>query len=315
MRLPVSHAGSRLLAAVAALFVLVPTVNAAPTPVKIELPVVRAVQLYSMPRDGADGEDDVYLVASGVANGKEFQKRLPESGTMKVSPKKPAFSPDKPGAVWEGTLNDGEFAYVTVVLMQGEGKDQSKLKEFQSRLDAAAKKSPERSKKTLTTEESDKLIEGTLKAQRDVITRVKDTFAREKKTDHFGGLFNVFVWNNGGKIVKRLDPVGLTFGEHYGTDAKIYSKLKYTRANVLEKDNAGDWNEVQFAPVDDENPDVVRVKMLETEYVPDGNQKLRKVTDYLADVRVQANGKPLPWELAGEQTGPGTLHTYWEYAE
>jgi hypothetical protein len=123
------------------------------------------------------------------------------------------------------------------------------------------------------------------------------------------------VWNNGGKIVKRLDPVGLTFGEHYGTNEKIYTKLKYTRPNVLEKDEAGDWNEVQFAPVDDEEPTVVRVKMLETEYVPDGDQKLRKVTDYLLDVRVQAAGKPLEWELGGEETGTSTLHTYWEYAE
>lgn len=289
--------------------------GAAPVPVKIEIPIVRAVQLYSMPRDDAEGEDDIYLVASGVAKGQEFQKRLPESGTIKVAPKKAAFSPEKPGVVWEGILNDGEFAYVTVVLMQGDGKDVARLKEFQGKLDAAAKKVAERSKKAINTDESDKIVEQTLKNQHEVVTKVKDTFSREKKTDHFGGLFNLLVWNNGGKVTKRLDPVGLTFGEHYGIDAKIYSKLKYTRPNVLEKDDAGDFNEVQFAPVDDDKPEVVRVKMLETEYVQDGDQKLRKVTDYLADVRVQANGKPLEWELGGEQTGPGTLHTYWEYAE
>jgi hypothetical protein len=285
--------------------------SAAPIPVKIEIPIIRPIQLHTMQQDG---EDEIYLLASGVAKGQEFQKRFPEQGTLKVAPKKPAFSPEKPAVVWEGELNDGEFAYATVVLMHGQGKDQSKLKEFQTRL-ADAAKSPERAKKTLTTEESDKLIEQTLKAQREVITKVKDTFSRDKKTDHFGGLFNLMVWNNGGKLVKRLDPVGLTFGEHAGINEKIYTKLKHTRANVLEKDSSGDWNEVTFAPVDDDEPTVVRVKMLETEYVPQGDQKLRKVTDYLVEVRVQAAGKPTEWELGGEVTGPSTLHFYWEYAE
>jgi hypothetical protein len=301
------------LALVAAAFA--PAVRAGPVPVKIDLPALRAIQLNNM---NPDGEDDVYLVVSGVAKGEEIHKRLPETGTMKVAPKKPAFTPEKPGALWEGQLDDGEFAYVTVVLMQGEGKDEAKLKEFAGKLDEVAKKVEARSKKKFEgkSEDVDKLVEQTLAGQREVVTKVKDTFSREKKTDHFGGLFNVLVWNNGGKITKRLDPVGLTFGEHHGIDAKIYTKLKYTRPNVLEKDQAGDWNEVQFAPVDDEDAVVVRVKMLETEYVKgDNDATTRKVTDYLTDVRVQADGKPLEWELAGEQTGPGTLHTYWEYAE
>jgi hypothetical protein len=301
------------LALVAAAFA--PAVRAAPVPVKIDLPALRPIQLNNM---DPDGEDDVYLVVSGVAKGEEINKRLPETGTMKVAPKKPAFTPEQPGVLWEGQLDDGEFAYVTVVLMQGEGKDEAKLKEFTGKLDAAAKKVEARSKKKIegSSEDADKLVEQTLAGQREVVTHVKDTFAREKKTDHFGGLFNVLVWNNGGKITKRLDPVGLTFGEHHGIDAKIYTKLKYTRPNVLEKDEAGDWNEVQFAPVDDEDAVVVRVKMLETEYVKGDNDAMtRKVTDYLTDVRVQADGKPLEWELGGEQTGPGTLHTYWEYAE
>ena len=38
-----------------------------------------------------------------------------------------------------------------------------------------------------------------------VLTKnVKETFAREKKTDHYGGLFNILLWNNNGKLVKRL---------------------------------------------------------------------------------------------------------------
>ena len=313
MRLPLSSVLPVTL--LAAAFVL--PASAAPVQVKVELPMIRAVQLYTMPKEGEEdkAQDEVYLFASGVAKGQEFHKRLPEQGTIKVSPKQPAFSPEKPGAVWEGELADGEFVYVTVVLMHGTGSDASKLKEFQGSLADAAKKAPERGKKTITSDEFDKLVEGTVKAQQELIMKVKDTFSREKKTDHYGGLFNLMVWNNGGKITKRLDPVGLTFGEHYGIDAKIYTKLKYTRPNVLEKDDAGDWNEVQFPPVDEDEPTVVRVKMLETEYVTVGEQKLRKVTDYLVDVRATAGGKPLEWELGGEVTGPGTLHTYWEYAE
>jgi hypothetical protein len=229
--------------------------QAAPTPVKVEIPIVRPIQTYTLGQEGGQAEDEIYLLASGVANGQEFNKRIPEQGTVKAAPKTPPFE-GKPATVWEGNLNDAEFAYVTVVLMQGSGKDEAKLKEFQGKLDAAAKGVAERSKKTLTTAESDKLIEETLKAQQGVVAKVKDTFSREKNTDHFGGLFNLIVWNNGGKITKRLDPVGLTFGEHYGVDAKIYTKLKYTRANVLEKDKAGGWNEVQFPPVDEDQPDV-----------------------------------------------------------
>jgi hypothetical protein len=301
------------LALVAAAFA--PAVRAAPVPVKIDLPALRAIQLNNM---NPDGEDDVYLVVSGVAKGEEIHKRLPETGTLKVSPKKQAFTPEQAGTLWEGQLDDGEFAYVTVVLMQGEGKDEAKLKEFQGKLDEAAKKVEARSKKKFEGkgEDADKLVEETLAGQREVVAKVKDTFSREKKTDHFGGLFNVLVWNNGGEITKRLDPVGLTFGEHAGIDAKIYTKLKLTRSNVLEKDKAGDWNEVQFAPVDDEDAVVVRVKMLETEYVKGENDAMnRKVTDYLTDVRVIADGKPLEWELGGEERGISALHTYWQYAE
>lgn len=295
---------------------LCPAAWAAPAQVKIDIPALRAIQLNVLAKDGQQAEDDVYLVAGGVAKGQEFTKRFPETGTLKAAPKKMPIEPAKPAVLWEGELAEGEFAYVTVVLMQGQGRDEAKFKEFQSRLADAAKNAAgeQRAKKTLTTEDSDKLVEQTVKAQREIITKVKDTFSRDKNTDHYGGLFNILVWNNGGRITKRLDPVGLTFGEHYGNDPKIYTKLKYTRPNVLEKDKGGDWNEVQFAPVDEDNPTVVRVKMLETEYIK-GEQVTRKVTDYLADVEVVVAGKPLKWELGGEQTGPGTLHTYWEYAE
>ena len=315
MRLPLSRVLGLCTAMV--LSGVASAVRAAPVPVKIEIPIVRAIQLNVMTKEGEEekAQDDVYLFVSGVAKGQEVNKRLPEQGTLKVSPKQPAFSAEKPGALWEGQLDDGEFAYLTVVLMHGTGSDAAKLKEFQGKLAEAAKKAEARTKKTISSDEFDKIVESTLEAQREVIGKVKDTFSREKKTDHYGGLFNVMVWNNGGKITKRLDPVGLTFGEHFGIDAKIYTKLKYTRSNVLEKDKAGDWNEVQFQPVDDDKPEVIRVKMLENEFVKEGDQSLRKTTDYLLDVRVTAGGKVLEWEKGGEQTGPGALHTYWDYAE
>jgi hypothetical protein len=289
--------------------------GAAPTPVKIEIPIIRPIQTYTLAKEGGgDAEDEIFLLTSGVAQGQEFTKRIPEQGTVKTAPKTPAFE-GKPATIWEGTLNDGEFAYVTVVLMQGSGKDHAKLKEFQGKLDAAAKTVAERSKKTATTQDTDKVIEQTLKAQREVIAKVKDTFSREKNTDHYGGLFNLMVWNNGGKITKRLDPVGLTFGEHKGVDAKIYSKIKLTRTNVLEKAKDGGWNEVQFNPIDDDKPEVVRVKMLENEYVKQGDQSIKKTIDYLADVKVTAGGKVQTWELGEEQHGETALQTYWDYAQ
>jgi hypothetical protein len=196
--------------------------------------------------------------------------------------------------------------------MHGDGKDAAKLKGFQEKLAGAVKGA--QGKKTITGDDFDTLLSDAVKGQQAVVTKVKETFSREKNTDHYGGLFNIMVWNSGGKISKRVDPVGLTFGEHYGVDPKIYTKLKYTRQNVLEQDDAGDWNEIQLAPVSDDE-DAVRVKMLETEYVKQPDGMVKKVTDYLVDVMVTADGEALTWELGGEQTGPGTLHTYWEYAE
>jgi hypothetical protein len=282
---------------------------AAPIPVKIDLTALRAIQQYTM-KEGA--EDDVYVVVTGVAKGQDVNNRLPESGTLKASPKKPPITAKQPATLWQGELADGEFAFLQVLLMHGDGKDQAKLKAFQEQLAPSVKGA--KGKKTITSDEFDNLLSTAVKGQQQVVTKVKETFAREKKTDHYGGLFNVMVWNSGGKISKRVDPVGLTFGEHYGIDPKIYTKLKYTRPNVLVQDEGGDWNELKLAPVSDEE-DAVRVKMLETEYVKGGDVVVRKVTDYLADVMVTADGKPLTWELGGEQTGPGELHTYWEYAE
>jgi hypothetical protein len=174
----------------------------------------------------------------------------------------------------------------------------------------------ERSKKTLAEADVKKLAEATVKAQQAVIKDIKKIFSRDKNTDHFGGLFNVLLWNNNGKLVKRLDPVGLTFGEHYGTDEKIYTKLKYTRPNVLVQDDGGEWSQVQLEPLS-EDQQTIRVKMLENEFFkkPGGGETVRNTTDYVAELQVTAGGKPALWELAGEQVGPGALHTYWDWAE
>jgi hypothetical protein len=300
-----------LAGCLAAAFLLAPFASAAPVPVKVELSALRAIQLNTTEKDA---DDDVYLVVQGVAKGADVQKRVPDSGTLKANRKKQPITDKQPVTLWQGELDNGEYAFLTVLTFQGQGKDTAKVKQLQDQLAAAGK--AERSKKTLTPDDAKALATATVKAQQAVIKDVKNTFSREKKTDHYGGLFNVLVWNNNGKITKRLDPVGLTFGEHYGLDAKIYTKLKYTRNNVFEQDpDNKDWFETQYGPLNDDE-DAVRVKMLETEYIktPEGDAN-KKVTDYLADVKVYQGDKALKWATGGEHPGPGTLHTWWEYAE
>ena len=303
-----------LVACVAFAFVASASVaHAAPVPTKVELSAIRAIQVNTTE---PDGDDQVFVLVGGVAGGKDVQKRIPEQGTLPSNRKKPPITDDKPATLWEGPLGDGEFALVTVAVFQGQGKDEAKLKAFQDQLAAAGKKAPERSKKTLAAGDIKTLAAATVKAQQEVIKGIKDTFSREKKTDHYGGLFNVLVWNNNGKIVKRIDPVGLTFGEHYGVDPKIYTKLKNTRTNVLEQDpDSKDWFETQVRPLNDDE-DGVNVKMLENEYIKDANGDMnKKTTDYLATVKVYSADKALKWATAAEHPGPGALHVWWEYAE
>jgi hypothetical protein len=286
--------------------------QAAPVPVDVNLVALHAIQTYALDEKE---DDQVYLLVSGVAGGKDVNQRLPKEGTLPANVKKPPVTKKKPASLWKGELADGEFALLTVVLMQGKGADAAKLKAFADARAAAETKVAERSKKTLAEDDVKKLAEGTVKAQQAALKDVKKTFSRDKQTDHFGGLFNIFLWNNNGKLVKRLDPVGLTFGEHYGTDEKIYTKLKYTRPNVLVQDDGGEWSQVQLEPLS-EDQKTIRVKMLENEFLKKpGGETVRNTTDYLAELQVLANGKPSLWELAGEQVGPGALHTYWDWAE
>src|SRR5258708_7237677 len=158
--------------------------------VSIDLAALRAIQTNALDKS----DEPAYVLVNGVTNGKEFSDRVPKDGTWTVGPKKPVRGGKEPITIWKGELGDGEFAFVTVTLMQGKGTDASKLKEYQDKKAEAEKKVAVRSKVKLTQDDFDKLYGDTLKAQQAVLKDIKKTFSRELKTDHFVGLFNVLVW-------------------------------------------------------------------------------------------------------------------------
>jgi hypothetical protein len=298
------------------------TALAAPVSVSVDLTSLRCIQKYTLDEKT---NDNVFALLNGVAAGKEFQSRLPASETWPAAPKLLAVSPKAPVTLWKGELNDGEFAVVTLSVFVGDGKDAALLKGYEDSIIAAEKKAPELAKKTLTADEMKSLSGDIVKKQwvfgdlvkneQAVISKIKDTFSRAKKTDHFTGLFNVIVWNDGGTVQKRLLPVGLTFGEQFGVDEKIYTKLKFTRDNIFVKDDKGEWSTDQFSPLSDDEK-TVHVKMLENEAVKTpGAATIRKTTDYLADIQVAIKGEPAKWKLEGEETGIDDIHRYWEYAD
>jgi hypothetical protein len=287
---------------------------AAPVPVKVELNSLHCMKTYAV---DLKADDEAYFTVTGVAKGADVNKRVPESGAAPANKKKPVVTEKEPVALWEGELADGEFALLTFTLYHGTGEDAGKA--FAAKLAEAAKGVAERSKPTLTAEEAKALPGKLLAAQRPVVTAVKETLSRDKKTDHFGGLFNVLVWNNAGTIVKRLDPVGLTFGEHYGTKEKVYTKIKYTLNDVNFPDESGEWYPKQMPPVSEDKL-TVYVKMLENDVVLNARGKqMMNTTDYLAGVRVHAAGKPAEWKLGQEVLKPGLeqslIHIFWEWAE
>jgi hypothetical protein len=301
------------LAAAIALLLLIPAAIARAIPVEIGLTSLRAIQT-SLPNKA---DEQAFLLVTGVASGKEFSQHLPaDQPSWTIGPKKPVASDKQPIALWKGELGDGEFALVTVALFQGKSPDAAKVKEFESKLADSNKSAAARSKPRLAKAEFDNLHDDTLHAQQKLITTVKKILPHDKDNpDHYGGLFDILVWNNAGQSQKRVDPVGLTFGEHYGVDPKIYTKIKNTRANVMIKDDAtGEWAEQQVTPLNDDQ-DALRVKMLETELIKTGPEPAKNTIDYLAEIQVKANGKALKWELGGIQTGPSDLHTYWDFAE
>ena len=292
------------------------TASAAPVPVKLEL-----TGLYCMKTYAADpkADDEAYFTVTGVAKGEEVAKRVPETGAAPAGKTKPVVTEKQPAAMWEGELGDGEFALLTFTLYHGKGDDAGKA--FQAKLAEAAKGVAGRSGKTLASaDDATKLAADTLAAQRPVVIAVRETLSREKKTDHFGGLFNVLVWNNGGTVVKRLDPVGLTFGEHYGDkNEKTYTKIKHTMPDVNFPDETGQFYPKQMPPVS-EDKQTVYVKMFEKDFIPlEKGRRLPNPTDYLAAVRVHAAGQPVPWKLGKEVQKQGLeqslIHLYWEWAE
>lgn len=310
--------------AAAILFLLSPLARAA-VPVEVKLDSLRCIQTQAL---DMKVDDQVYAVVSGVAKGEEVSLRIPESGTLAAAPKKVPVA--EPVSLWKGELDNGQFVHLTFTLLiapEGEETaDPAATKSFLDAVNAAGKSVSLREKKTLTADEMKTLADETLKAHREVITNVKETLERSKKTEVFAGQFTVTMLNDGGKIVKRIDPVGLTFGEHFGTDVKIYSKLKLTRNNVLIQDEGGQYFPQQLQPVSQDRTQV-RVKMLETEFVKketgktndDGTPATRlvkNVTDYVAEIAVTAEGKPLTWTLGGEHpSDKGPLHPYWDFAE
>jgi hypothetical protein len=268
-------------------------------------------------------DDDVYILVTGAAKGQPINERLPQGKTWQAAPKKIPVDAKSPVTLWKGDLNDGEFALVTVTVMQGKGADDAKVKEYLSKI-TAAEKDAAGTKTLATVQDMRKLAGNALKGERAVVTKIKDLFSREKKTDHYGGLFNVVLWNNNGKIVKRLDPVGLTFGEHYGDKEKIYTKLKNTRNNVPVREASGEYSLQALSPTNDEQT-AVRVKMLENEYIKTPERDVKNTTDYLAEIVVTAAGKPLKWNLpdSAEQQSLGEnvtridddIHRFWDWAE
>jgi hypothetical protein len=282
--------------------------SAQAVPVSVDLTSLRAIQTYPIDK----GDDQAYVLVSGIANGKEFSDRAPKDAWT-VGPKKPVATAKEPVTLWKGDLADGEFAVVGVTLMQGKGADAAKLKEYSDKKADAEKKAAARDKTKLAQGDFDKLHDDLLKADAAFIKDIKKIFSREAKTDHFNGLFTLILWNNGGKIVKRLDPVGLTFGEHFGTDAKLYTKIKNTRPNVMMKEENGEWSEQQLGPLSEDNG--LRIKMTEVELLKKGPPAEKNTTDYLVEIQVKAAGQSLAWDLGGEQPGPTEVHKWWDFAE
>lgn len=287
--------------------------HAAAIPVTVDATSLIDIQSYNV---GEDATDQAYLVVTGVADGKAIEARLPKEGAWTAAPKKQPIDAKNPVELWKGELDNGQFVVLTVTLFQGKGADASLTKKFLDAIGEADKGVAGFSAKTVTAPDVKKLAEGLQKADAGVVTKIKDIFSREKNTDHFGGQFNLIVWNNDGKLMKRLDPVGLTFGEHYGNDIKIYTKLKNTRNNVLMKNDQGQWEEQQLEPLNDDST-AVRVKQLETEYIKQAaGNPLRHTTDYLLEIKVLgADNKPLTWNTEGEATGIDAIHTYWQFAD
>src|SRR6476646_7287015 len=107
--------------------------SAAAVPVEVDCSSLVAIQTYNV---GENATDQAYLLVSGTADGKTTTARFPQTGAWTAAPKQQPVDAKKPAALWKGQLDDGHFAVVTVILMQGEGKDEAKTKDLLSKLEA-----------------------------------------------------------------------------------------------------------------------------------------------------------------------------------
>jgi hypothetical protein len=294
---------------VAGLTAIVATLTASLAPViaadvKIEIPAIRSIQTNT---PGEGKSDQVYLLVTGIAKGEAVAKQLPDGKSFKASPKEQPVDGKSAVTVWEGKLDEGQSVVLTVAAFAG-GKitDDQRKAYFEKK--AASDKKIEMTKPT--DKDSLNKARAMLSKQNVAFYKAIGELFPKQKGDHYVGAFDVFVINIGGTIHKRITPTGLLHGEHYGTGVKQYSKIKYTRENVLTKDENGQFYELQMEPTA-ENEQGLRVKMTEVEKI-EGD---RNVTDYLVDVTIKADGKLTTFELAGEHPGPTIVHDYWDWAE
>lgn len=284
---------------------------AGPADVKVELPNLRTIQSVRTPQplratDDANKADEVYLLVTGVAKGEAVAKQLPDGKTWKSSPKTPAVDAKSAVTIWEGKLEEGQFVALTVAAFAGKNEEAKRKEYFEKK--AAS------DKKALAADIKDKAA---LDAVRKDLNKANVAFFKaigelypKGKADDYLGAYDVIIANVGGTIHKRVVPTGLLHGEHYGTGVKQYTKIKYTRENVLTKDSSGQFYEQQMEPLG-ENEESVRIKMTEVEKTGDK----RAVTDYLTDVKILVGGKALKFVLAGDKPGPTIVHDYWEWVE
>lgn len=295
------------VAFVIALFVAAGQLFAAAIDAKIDIPNVRCIKTSTF---GEGKTDEVYLLVTGIAKGQAVAKRFPEGKTLTSSPKQQPVEEQAPVSLYEGKLEEGEFAALTVAVFAGKG-DAANVKAYLEKKAELDKGIEALGKKALTLKEADDARKAWNKANAAFMKKITDVIAADKGETLLGS-FDLIVVNDGGKLVKRLMPAGLLTGDHYGWGVKRYSKIKYTLENVLVKDATGQWYEMQMPPTSEDEM-TVRVKMLEAK--GERNTPQRHVSDYLVDLRVFADGKAAKWRLSGDNPGQSIVHDYWDWAQ
>ena len=288
--------------------------QAAAIPVSVDVSSIYSIQTYNV---GEKAVDQTYLLVDGVAAGKAIDARFPQTGAWPAAPKQQPIETGKPLEIWKGELDDGQYAVVTISLMLGKGENAALNKQFTGKLTAAA--SPAWSKPTLASDdETKKVATDTLKANKSVVTKIKDLYSREKNTDHFGGQFTLVVWNHGGKLMKRVDPVRAHLRRRQRRHfVKIIQAQAHPQQCHRQKrkrpvgDGAARADQRRLRPKS-------ASRRLETEMIPQaGGNPVRHVTDYLIGLQVLGpDGKPLTWtSTEDQQNNEDNIHVYWNYAD